>query len=548
MELNRMKTTYAICFFLALTFSLKSQTYTKYWVKFTDKNGSPFTVGNPSAYLSAKSIARRNNQNISVDMTDIPVNQSYINQVNATGAQVFQRSKWMNAAIVIVSNPAQLIAINSLTCVLNSSPVARMHKTKDDKTEVADLNLLRSTKVAAYNYGPSFIQNNQIGSDCMHENGFRGENMTIGVLDSGFDNVNNNAVFDSLRNEGRILGTRDIVDGNTSVYEDHSHGAMVLSCIVGNTPGQLIGTGPKAKVYLVRTEDVFSEKPIEESNWIVGAEYADSVGVDILTTSLGYTTFDSPFTSHVYADLNGRTSPMSIASTMAVRKGIFVLNAAGNDGGNSWNYIGIPADADSICSVGSVDGSGVHSGFSSVGPTADGRIKPDLSTRGQGTYVCSPTGNFFGGSGTSFATPVLAGAVACLWQANPTKTNMQILQALKATASQSLTPDNSYGWGIPNMCAAHNLLNGTSLSVGELLNAPLKVFPNPAKNEISFTLDQKPENIQLTDVLGKEIGFILTEKLSDHYNIQFINEMASGVYFLKIKNTSGTINGKFIKE
>lgn len=548
-DMNKLKTIAIACLLFSTLTDLYAQFPGKYWVRFTDKNGSPYTIGNPGAYLSARSIARRTNQGIAINTTDLPVNQTYINQVNSTGAQVFQRSKWMNAAIVIVNSSAQLSAINSLTCVINTSRVARLRKTQpDDLSGVNDKKAQRTGNVLAYDYGSSLTQNSQIGTDCMHENGYRGQNMLIGVLDSGFDNVNNNDVFDSLRNEGRILGTRDIVAGNTSVYEDHNHGAMVLSCIVGNTPGELIGTGPKAKVYLVRTEDVGSETPIEESNWIVGAEYADSVGVDIITTSLGYTTFDSPFTSHVYSDLNGKTAAMSIASTMAVRKGIFVLNAAGNDGSNSWQYIGVPADADSICTVGSVNGSGVHSGFSSVGPTADGRIKPDLSTMGQGTYVCSPSGSFFPGNGTSFATPILAGGVACLWQANPTKTNMQILQALKATASRSSNPDNSYGWGIPNMCAAHNLLNGTNVGVKELANSgSLKVFPNPATSELNFNLDTKPESVGITDVLGKTITVEATETSSGKYSVS-LPEMSKGVYFISIKTSTGTANSRFVKE
>ncbi|MBL7936693.1 MAG: S8 family serine peptidase [Bacteroidia bacterium] len=551
MELNKIKTIILVCVLCSIAGISKAQTPTKYWVKFIDKNGSPYTISSPEAYLSSKSIARRVNQGIAINETDIPVNQTYINQVNATGAVVFQRSKWMNAAIVIVTNSTQLTAINSLTCVLNTTPVAKMNKFNEDQLSDAPVNSkqLKTTQTSAYNYGPSFTQNHQIGADCMHENGYRGDNILIGVLDSGFDNVNNNAVFDSLRNESRIIDTRDIVAGNTSVYEDHNHGAMVLSCISGNTPGQLIGTGPKAKVYLIRTEDVASEKPIEESNWIVGAEYADSVGVDIMTTSLGYTTFDSPFTSHVYGDLNGKTSPMSIAATMAARKGIFVLNANGNDGNNSWRYIGVPADADSICSVGSVNGGGLHSGFSSVGPTADGRIKPDLSSMGEGTYVCGTAGNFFSGNGTSFATPILAGAVACLIQANPTKTNMEILQALKATASKSSNPDNDYGWGIPNVCRAHDLMNGTAIGVNELEKSlGFKLFPNPAHYYTSFTLNQKPKKVQLTDVLGKTTDLIFTESQSGKFMIEFNSSMPAGVYFISIYTSEGFINSKFIKE
>ncbi len=551
MDLNKIKTIILACFLYSLSSSLQSQTFTKYWVKFKDKNGSPYSISNPNVYLSAKSISRRTNQGISIDITDIPVNQTYINQVNATGAQVFQRSKWFNAVIVIISNPAQLTAINSLTCVLNSSPVARFKKTKADEDVEIKTNTqsLKKSSVSSYNYGPSFTQANQIGADCMHELGYRGQNMVIAIIDAGFDQANVNPVFDSLRNEGRLLGTRDYVQGNTSVYEDNSHGANCLSLIAGNSPGNLIGTGPKASYWLLRTEEAATEKLIEENNWVVAVEFADSVGADITTTSLGYTTFDNASQNHVYADLNGRTSVASIAATMAARKGIFVLNAAGNEGGGSWGYIGIPADADSICTVGSVNGSGVHSGFSSVGPTADGRIKPDLSSMGEGAYVCNSNGLFSSGNGTSYATPILAGAVACLWQANPTKTNMQILQVLKASASKSLSPDNNYGWGIPNICAAHNLLNGTSVNVNELSQTSnFKLFPNPAHNQISFTLNQKPQYVLLTHVLGNVIDFSLTEKESNRFELSLNDKMANGVYFISIKTSEGLFYSKFIKE
>lgn len=539
----------SIAALLLCSFTLtKTQAQTKYWVKFTDKNGSSYSTSNPSAFLSAKSIARRTNQGIAVDITDLPVNQSYINQVNATGATVFQRSKWMNAAIVVVTNTTQLTAINNLTCVASTKPVGKYYSTK--KSELYDVSLqgLRTNNVTAYNYGPSLTQNQQIGTDCMHENGYRGQNMVIGVLDSGFDRVNMNATFDSLRNESRILGTRDIVAGNSSVYEDHNHGAMVLSCIAANTPSQLIGTAPKASFYLIRTEDVFSEKLIEEANWIVGAEYADSVGVDIVTTSLGYTTFDNAADNHTYADLDGKTAMMSVAATMAARKGIFVLNAAGNEGGSSWQYIGVPADADSICTVGAVNGSGIRAGFSSIGPTADGRTKPDVCTMGQGTYVCDPSGSFYGGNGTSFACPIMAGAVACLWQANPGKTNMQILQAIKATASRSTNTDNYYGWGIPNICAAHNYLNGTSLGVKETEKVQIDLYPNPISNYLKISTSSVIENVMITDVLGKQIDFTLSEKTNNTRTLQFVNTLANGVYFITVKTNQATVKTKFVKE
>ena len=550
--MNKIKTIIFACLLLSITNELLAQFPGKYWVKFTDKNGSPYTIGNPSAYLTARSIARRTAQGIAIDITDIPVNQTYINQINATGAQVFQRSKWMNAAIVIINNATQLSAINNLTCVSSSAPVGKYIKTKSSEelsVNAIEPSYKKQSQVTAYNYGPSFTQVNQIGADCMHNEGYRGQNMVIAVIDAGFENVNTNPVFDSLRNEGRLLGTRDYVQGNTSVNEDYLHGANCLSLIAGNTPGQLIGTAPKAGYWLIRSEDAATEKIIEENNWVVAAEFADSVGADITTTSLGYTTFDNPSQNHVYADLNGRTAVASIAATMAARKGIFVLNAAGNEGGGAWNYIGVPADADSICAVGAVNGSGVHANFSSVGPTSDGRIKPDLSSMGQGSYVCNANGLFSSGNGTSYATPILAGAVACLWQANPTKTNMQILQALRATASKASNPDNVYGWGIPSMCAAHNLLNGTNVSVNEIIKAThFKLFPNPAKQQISFSLNQKPELITLYDVLGNAIAFSVIEKQTNTFELVFSSEMAYGVYFISIKTTEGVINSKFVKE
>lgn len=547
MDSNKIKTIIFACLVCFAINSLHSQTFTKYWVKFKNKNGSPYSISNPSAFLSAKSIARRTNQGIAVDLTDIPVNQTYINQVNATGAQVLQRSKWMNAAIVNVSSSAQLSAINSLTCVLSSSPVAKLYKTTPDEPIKPVANSLKTaTPSTAYNYGQSFTQANQIGADCMHNKGYRGQNILIAMIDAGFYEVDINPVFDSLRNEGRLMGTRDFVQGNSSVYEDNLHGANCLSLMTGNAPGQLIGTAPKAQYWLLRSEDAATEKIIEENYWVVAAEFADSVGVDITTTSLGYTTFDISSQDHVYSDLDGRTSVASIAATMASRKGIFVLNAAGNEGGGPWNYVGVPADADSICTVGSVNGSGVHSGFSSVGPTADGRIKPDLSSMGEGSYVCNPGFSFGSGNGTSYATPILAGAVACLIQANPTKTNMQILQALKSSASKSTNPDNDYGWGIPDMCMADALLNTVSVNELEKIT-DFNLYPNPAQNFINFSLNQKPEAIQLRDVLGRELEVVYDETQLNLYKIQF-NNLPKGVYFISIKTSEGLINSKFIKE
>ncbi len=225
-------------------------------------------------------------------------------------------------------------------------------------------------------------------SNCLHNMGFRGQNAAIAVIDDGFSNAHINPVFDSLRLQGRLLGTRDFVMGDTMVFEDDAHGAMCLSTMAGLKPGTIIGSAPKASYWLLRSEDANTETPSEEYNWIRAAEFADSVGADVCTTSLGYTTFDNSSYNHTFATLDGKTANMSIAATMAARKGMLMFNAAGNGNGGSWPLIGIPADADSICTVGAVDSLSVITGFSSLGPTADGRIKPDLCAEGGKAYVC----------------------------------------------------------------------------------------------------------------------------------------------------------------
>src|ERR1700741_396974 len=418
---------------------LISQTPTKYWVKLTDKNGSPYSISNPSAYLSQRAINRRINQAIGVNSTDLPVNPSYISQIAATGATVLKTSKWLNAVVINAGNATILNAVNALPFVQSTSPVA-MHKRSPDPVDASKSNEAASAKTvntSSYNYGGSFNQVDMLNGVCMHDQGYDGKNMLIAVLDAGFLNANTLNVFDSLWANNQIIGTRDFVVGDTMVFEDFNHGSSVLSCMGGYVPGQLVGTAPKSKYWLCRTEDANSELIIEEDNWVKGAEFADSVGADLINSSLGYTTFDITSQNHVYADLTGRVSVASQAATMAARKGMIVCNSAGNDGALSWQYIGVPPDADSILTVGSVDGSGNYSSFSSIGPTADGRIKPDVSAKGSGTTVVSASsGNITTSSGTSFSSPVLCGMVSCLWQANPTKTNMEIITAIKQSASQ----------------------------------------------------------------------------------------------------------------
>ena len=404
-----------------------------------------------------------------------------------------------------------------------------------------------SNTLSGFNYGGSYWQNKQLNLDCLHNKGYRGKGVTIAVLDAGFYNVDINPLFDSLRAYGRIIGTRDFVNGGTSVYEDNYHGMAVLSCMAANKPGVILGSAPDSFYWLLRTEDVNFETISEEYNWIRGAEFADSVGADILTTSLGYTQFDNSTQNHNYSTLNGKTAPMSIAATIAARKGLFVLNSAGNEGGGSWQYIGVPADADSICTVGAVDSLGIVANFSSTGPTFDGRIKPDLVARGVGAWVSFSNGQCGPGNGTSFATPILAGAIACFWQSHSNYNNIKLLDTLRKIASNAINPNNSIGWGITNMCTIPVGIENQNFNSND--NIDFKISPNPHNNKFTININSRityPFFINLLDLTGK---ILISQQIKSTHNIiEFdTHELEDGIYFLSLKSEMGYKIHKIIK-
>jgi serine protease AprX len=455
------KKTFPLILVLSFLVSLSVRGQVKYWVKLKDKTGTPYTLSDYKSFLTEKSIARRTKYNIPYDNTDLPVSPVYISQISTVpNVTVLYASKWLNGVVVSIPNKTlainALAAINSFSFVVDTTRVKRYHlnippvEEVDPKVEPAGARA-EGALTGQFNYGGSLKQCEQLNLVCLHENGYRGQGMTIAVLDAGFVNADTGPVFDSLRNSGRILGTRHFVDGGTNVYVNSNHGTGVLSCMAANVPGNILGSAPLAGYWLLKTEEGPDETISEEYNWIRGAEFADSVGVDMLTTSLGYTDFDLPQQNHTYATLNGRTAPMSIAANIAARKGLFVLNAAGNEGASAWHYISVPGDADSICTVGAVDKNGTLGNFSSVGPTKDGRIKPDLVAVGVGTWISDGSLVTFPGNGTSFATPLLAGAVACFWQAHRSYNNIKILDTLRKLGTKAAQPDNFMGWGIPKL-------------------------------------------------------------------------------------------------
>lgn len=537
--------------------ALHAQAPTKYWIKFKDKNGTPYTISNPGAFLTQRSVDRRTTYGIAVNQSDLPVNPAYINAVKAVpNATVLYASKWMNGVVVSTTNSVALSAISSLSFVSSSAPVNRYRL--DLPPVVKEHELPNEQKAAASSNtsipyaGRSYWQHKTLGIDCLHQNGKRGQGMMIAVLDAGFSNVDVNPVFDSLRNRGGILGTRDFVSGGNSVYEDDPHGAAVLSLLAAIKPNVILGSAPMADYWLLRTEDNASPSPYNESiseeyNWIRGAEFADSVGADVLTTSLGYTTFEKSQYNHTFADLNGRTAPMSIAATMAARKGMFVANAAGNGGGSSWPYIGVPADADSICTVGAIDSLGQPAYFTSKGPTADGRIKPDLVAIGVAAWVSyQASGYCESGNGTSYATPILAGGVACFWQAHKQLSNMKILDTLKKFSSHRLWPDFKYGWGTPAFCA---IPVGVS-EKGEQAFPEVKIMPNPFQDRVLISIPNtqiSKYEIQIFNLLG-ELCYTGSLNGNETKSTTINTEtLVSGTYLIRISDGNSSYTSRIIK-
>ncbi len=548
-------------FLLSLAFltSLLSQAQSdKYVIYFSDKNGSPYSISSPSAFLTARAIQRRANQNIPIQLDDLPVNQTYINQVEAIGVTILNRSKWFNAVSIQTADTNKVNAIKALPFVQGSQVLNRMAANRDiehfDKFALENKQwpLAESTsRIQSLNYGQGFNQIQMLGGDLLHDMGYQGQGTVIAVLDAGFTDVNNMLAFDSLRAGNQILGTRDFVDGGTFVYGYNSHGTSVLSTMGANLPGTFIGTAPKASYYLIRTEDVFSENPIEEFNWASGVEFADSVGADVINSSLGYTTFDNSALNHTYANQDGKSNLSAKAAARCASKGIVVVVAAGNEGSSFFHYISSPADADSILSIGAVDGGGNYAGFSSTGPSYDGRIKPNLAAQGQGATVAYPGGNIGGGNGTSFASPIIAGMVACLRQANPTKTYLELIDGIQQSASQFNNPDSLKGYGIPNFNLANLLISGIQLYDRTQFGLQ-NVFPNPfnEKLEMLFLPAENEElKIQLLDISGRIV--LESQQKVFRNNISLLQiptdeKIPAGFYMLRVNSNLGSFERKVI--
>ena len=428
----------------------------KYWISFKDKNNTPYQIQNPNKYLSSKSIERRKKQGISIDSTDLPVNPKYVSEIKKTGATVLGTSKWMNGVIVLASDTAIVNKIRVLPFVEDVELTWEGLTSDFTKKKAIKIKKKPEDKPASDYYGRTAEQIEMLNGSKLHELGFRGKGLQIAVIDAGFLNANKLSVFDSLYIKKRILGTKDFVTPSISnVYLEHQHGTMVLSTMAGNIPYVMVGTAPEASYWLIRTEDVNTEYPIECDYLVAALEFADSAGVDIANISLGYSIFDNKSMDYTYGSLDGKSVRVTQAATIAARKGMIIVSSAGNEGNKDWGYITVPSEADSIITAGSVTFDSTKSAFSSHGPTADGRIKPTVSALGTSVSVISSKNTIEKANGTSFSSSILAGMVACLWQSLPQLNNIEIIELIKNSGSKANNPNNSVGYGIPDFYAAY---------------------------------------------------------------------------------------------
>jgi len=435
-----------------------------YRLTLTDKQGSPYRLEHPGRWLSYKSVERRRRQGLALDSTDLPVSPKYLKAIKSQkGVSIVGKSRWNNTVVVHTADTLARHQLQQLPFVSKAelvwiSPDSIGKSLRREKPH-DHFNRWDSVKQERYGFGKEQIES--LNGHRLHNIGLKGKGITIAVLDGGFQNIDVLPMFSNVR----IEGIRDFVWhnpetpypdlGDNQIYYETDHGTRVLSAMAANSPEILIGTAPEARYWLLRCEDMVTEQPIEEDYWAMAAEMADSAGVDIINSSLGYNQFDAPHRNLRLRDLDGSTTFISRTASMLARKGIILVNSAGNTGMGPWKKICVPADAHEILTVGAMTPEGKNAPFSAVGPSQDGRVKPDITAIGSPTALISGRGSIIRDMGTSFSAPVVSGLVACLWQQFPRKSAIDIISLIRKTADNSHTPDNVFGYGKPNFWKAY---------------------------------------------------------------------------------------------
>ncbi len=425
----------------------------QYWVHFLDKNNSPYSVERPEEFLSPRAVMRRQKQDIPITISDLPLNPQYLSELKELGVQILHTSKWFNAA-TIVCNSQTITKVSALPFIDSIQYVGKLFRNRlvlEEKTSSKK----RVKKPFDNHYGFASSQIEMLNGHRLHKLGYLGDGVLIAILDAGFYNADKSLFFEELRKSGKLLYPKDYVNLEELPFQSSTHGTHVLSVMAANIPGLMVGTAPNATYLCIKTEDSRGEFRFEECNWIAGLEYADSMGVDIINSSLGYTFFEDATMNYAIEDLDGKTALCSQAAEMAFQKGMIVVNSAGNEGKADWKYVACPADAAHILAIGAIDLDEQKTDFSSFGPSSDGRIKPELVALGESVAVASAVKpHVLSGMGTSYSAPIVCGLVAVLWQAFPDKTNQEIIQAVKSTAFLASSPNNRVGYGKPDFWKA----------------------------------------------------------------------------------------------
>ncbi len=505
----------------------------RYMVFFTDKAGSTYTTTNPIQFLSQRAIDRRLTQGISITEQDLPVNDSYVQTLRDEGINVFFKSRWANA--VLVQGDAAIVPVlESQPFVDRVELVAPSARLLTSGRRKADQRI-KSTK----SLGATATQLQMLGIDEMHSAGFKGQDIIIGVFDSGFQGVDVTEPFQHIFSSGRIdlAASKDFVFNTSNVFQYDDHGTEVFSVIAAFQDGAFTGGAYQATYQLYVTEDVSTEYRIEEYNWLFAAERADSAGVDIINSSLGYYDFDDASMNYTKANMDGQTTVVTRAAQWAADRGIITVCSAGNEGGIAWQIVTAPADAADVLAIGSVSSSGIRVGSSSKGPTADGRIKPDVAAMGLNTSVIRASGSNGFASGTSLSAPLVTSLVAGVWQRYPHLTNLEVMELIRNTASQATSLDNLVGYGIPNFTAVVNFMEQ------QPQEEAFVVYPNPVYNDSITIRPADPTEVAIESCKLEIVSSVGLLVYSQDVNFSWTNRahtidmatMAAGLYFVRIK-------------
>ena len=521
-------------FFFSFTFSQTELVF----VYFKDKPNASAFLANPLSELSQKAIDRRSNLGISITAQDAPIEPTYIQNIQNLGFTVNDQSKWLNG-VAVIATAAQITQLQSEPYVLKVESFVK-NSVIAKQAKISKIEKFQNS-ATDFTYGNSLDQINQINLRNLHVTGYTGAGISIAVIDTGFPTVDTGSAFARIRNNNQIKGGYNFVNKSTDIYNTtlNNHGTNCLGIIGGYLDGTFVGAAPDADFYLYATEDGTKEIPEEELYWIQAAEEADRKGVDIISTSLGYADFfDDSRYDYSYSQMNGNTSFIARGAQIASEKGIIVVVAAGNEGNQTWKYIVTPADNEKVFTIGGVDSTGNPSVFTSFGPNSAGKVKPDASARATSTYFAYNNGAY-PGNGTSYATPLSAGGIACLLQAIPNSTNREFLKnTLRQTASLYPNYTDQLGYGILNF---GNALSSFLSTNENALKSKIKIYPIPAKNEINISTTEKLKNISVYNSLGQFLFNSNASKIN-------VEKLEKGIYFIKITTEKGELVEKFIKE